>query len=220
MAKYWRTVITSVVVVCILFMAGYLIGGKMAGSPVQAKAEGPVPPEMAVAELVGIPWQQWSTRVEANIHQREAIVAGLRQISEDEARDGEERIFGILLMARTGAGSVEAVNFLVENVAVSIKKSIFVADDDEQKQQPCFYALKQMGWQVVPHALDFSNAQRSDKELDLLAKLFVDICGPRAAPAMLQAKIEEFTGDAMKTSAVKNIEQMLSHMRASNDAAQ
>ena len=212
MAKYWRTVITSVVVVCILFMAGYLIGGKMAGSPVQAKAEGPVPPEMAVAELVGIPWQQWSTRVEANIHQREAIVAGLRQISEDEARDGEERIFAIILMRRTK--SDEAIRFLLRNIDLWITRYIFGDDEGEaeSKQQPCLYALKSMGWQVIPHVLEFIEGQQNSKQLELVAQLLQHICGPKVAGTILEEKINEFADDPAKAQAVKNMRQILANM--------
>ena len=215
MRKYWSTIIISVVIGCVLFMAGYLLGAKRVRGTGESAPEEVVLPDPAIS--VGN-WQKWPDRIKENLEERKVIVAGLEEIAMDENEGSEERIQAFVLMA--GTHSEKAIELLLENISLHLRKEYLDSDDATKKQQPCFYALKQMGWQVVPHALDFSNAQRSDKELDLLAKLFVDICGPRAAPAMLQAKIEEFTGDAMKTSAVKNIEQMLSHMRASNDAAQ
>jgi len=171
------------------------------------------PEAIALSDTAGseAKWQEWSERLKRYIREREAIVAGLRGIAEDESREGDERIFAILEMARTK--SDKAVIFMLNNIDLWVRKNIF-DEDDESVQQPCFYALKSMGWQIIPQAVEFAYAERSQKQLELLTRLFEQICGPKVAGTLLEVKRDEFVGHpAAKAQAVRNITEMLRHIR-------
>ena len=208
MWKFSSRLVGAAAAGCIVFAAGYFLGAKTA--PGFGKNG---PEAIAVGDTVGseVKEWQWLERVKRHIQERQAIVAALRGIAEDESRDREERIFAILEMARTK--SDEAVIFMLNNIDLWIRKNLFIDDDDESKQEACFYALKSMGWQIIPHAVEFTKGQRSQKQIELLARLFEQICGPRVARTLLEAKRGEFAGDPAKAQAVKNITQMLRHIR-------
>ena len=98
------------------------------------------------------------------------------------------------------------------NISMHIQKTYFVFDDDAQKQQPCFYALKQMGWQVIPHVLEFVEDKRSATEIELLGDLLQDICGSKVAVVILEERTNKLTGDPSKAQAIANINQIVSHI--------
>lgn len=151
--------------------------------------------------------------VEQNIQERKAIVAELIDKGMDQTSDGEKRIFAIVLMKEVPAN--EGIEFLLNNIDVWIRKYIFDDDEgeDESKQQPCLYALKKMGWQVIPHALEFVEDKRGPLELQMLAQLFQDVCGSKVATVILEEKMNKLVGDPVKAQGIANIKEILSHIQ-------
>lgn len=137
---------------------------------------------------------------------KDSLVEHLVKIAKDEQRNGEERIEAILRLGQTG--SDKALRFLLDHLALRIAKTHFRGDDDEEKQQPCFYALKSMGSKVVPHLLGFLERQRSAEELELVAQLFKRVFGTNTSREILQKKLT-----AVREQ-MDNIQQLLSLMPA------
>src|SRR5436190_16251101 len=92
-------------------------------------------------------------QVRAETGEAEANLDELKQIALDQQRDPEERIAAILKIGRLN--SPTAADFLLENISIKIPKDQFRADDDAYKQEPCFYSLKSMGTNALPHFFRF-----------------------------------------------------------------
>ncbi len=157
-------------------------------------------------------WEEWGKVVNENVNTTNAMVRGLQVVAQDDRRDGEERIYAIILMGKTR--SDEAIGFLFENISLWITKRDFFSDDDELKQQPCFYTLRTMGWQVVPHALEFVRQKRTPQELELVARVLKRICGARMARAILETKLQQMAYDRVDDLGQKNIQALLEYLSA------
>ena len=188
------TSMAAVVVACVLCLIAYSFATEgPAESVTQAVAKGP--------------WERWDELVNASINRREAIVDGLCIVAKDDEREGEERIYAIILMGKTK--SDKAARFLFENISLWIAKRHFFLDDDELKQQPCFYALRTMGWQAVPHALEFIEENRTPKELELVARVLARVCRAKVAKAILETKLQEAEEARDNPVRERNLRQLL-----------
>jgi len=191
--------------------AGYVIGTKKSVEPLIPRSDANENQGLPEANWADEKWQKWEEAVQTNIKGRKEIVEALVEIGKDETRNGEARIFAITLIGRMN--SQEAIEFLLANITLWVDKNYFDSDDAVYMQQPCFYALKSMGWQVIPHALEFVEDKRSPLELQMLAALFQQICGSKVATVILEERMNKLVGDPVKAKGIANIKEILSHIQ-------
>jgi hypothetical protein len=207
-----KRVILCVVAVGLGVGSGYVIGTKTSVEPLIPRPDANESEGFPEGDWADENWQKWEEAVQTNIKGRREIVEALVEIGKDETRNGEARIFAITLIGRMN--SQEAIESLLANTTLWVGMAHKDSDDAVYKQQPCFYALKSMGWQVVPHALEVVEGKRSAQELQMLAALFEHICGSKVASVILEERMNKLLGNPAKAQGIANIKAMLSHMKA------
>jgi hypothetical protein len=210
-----KSITVIVLTVCAALGVGYLVGEKDWSQPAITRVVNQSRKERDAAKLGDKSWEKWQDLVESNFKQRKDIVKGLIEIAQDRRRAGEERILAVVLLERSASDG--AADFCTRNIGLRIAKTHVRMDDDAQRQQPCFYALKQMGWQVIPHVLEFVEGKRSPQEIQMVGQLLEDICGPKVAAVILEDQMKKLVGDPSKAQAITNIKQILGDMSPVKD---
>ncbi|MHC4620162.1 MAG: hypothetical protein ACYTEQ_20645 [Planctomycetota bacterium] len=212
MVKFDKKSAVGFCVVCLALVITYSLTRRSESALSTRKPDDRLSGKLLIDELTRAPWERWSSLLDAHVKRTETFVEALSKIAEDDKRDEEERIFAIMMMGKTK--SETAIRFMFENITLRISVPILSNDDDAEKERPCWYTLKSMGWQVAPHAFEFLEQRRSATELELMAQLFDRIWRYRLAKAILEEKMKEFAGDPGKAEAIENIRQILHLMLA------
>ena len=153
-------------------------------------------------------WEKWVKLLNDRREEGEVIAESLIKFADDEKRDGEMRILAITLLGKVKLRRV--MSYLLENIGLHVDKMFFMGDADELKEEPCFFVLStSVGWQAVPYAFEFLEGKRSDKQLEMLGRLFKDVCGRETAVAILDIRMKDLARSRGNERTVANIRQVV-----------
>ena len=147
---------------------------------------------------VGRP-ETWELTVSEARGRVDRIVEALIDVARDEKHSEQDRVKAIGLLGEIG--NKECLDFLVSHYGLQVNLFRMGPSEDELRNFPCMYAMKQMGkdWAVAQAVLRSFDPPKSEMEIAFLNRHFVDIMRPYVAAGIVTLELyKEPTGHRKK----------------------
>ncbi len=141
-------------------------------------------------------WERTASEARGRL---DRIVEALIDVAEDEKSSEQDRVKAIGLLGEIG--NKESLDFLVSKVLLRVNLFRIGPSEDELRNFPCMYAMKQMGkdWAVAQAVLRSFDQPKSEIEIAFLNRHFVDIMRPYVAAGIVTLELyKEPTGHRKK----------------------
>jgi hypothetical protein len=136
-----------------------------------------------VEELLSGSVGDWKRQQTLDDLGRKDLKSALMIAALDPVRSNEDRITAVMLLAKMP--DEEVIAFLLDNASLHLPKDVHMGDADLAQEDPCLFALEQIGWQTVPQILTRLDQDLSESDLMRLGKVLARVVRQDAAAAIL-----------------------------------